>query len=148
MPPGGVVWYDQVMLSVAPEDEAAGVTSLSGNLAREKEETKSFKTDSDHLQNLGVMIEAMENTIRSDMDGERAKTSAYVWVCCVVSDACSKGDGFPSDPRSIEGGTTLQNVKASFASLCCASCVKRITAVSFFVVVVIFRAHANVVVLP
>eukprot|EP00903_Cladosiphon_okamuranus_P015631 g14434.t1 len=58
-----------VMLSVAPEGEEAGVTSLSGNLAREKEETKSFSTDSDHLQNLGMMIEAMENTMRSDMDG-------------------------------------------------------------------------------
>lgn len=59
----------QVMLSVDPEDEAVGATSLSGNLAREKEETKTFSTDSDHLQNLGVMIEAMENTLRSDMDG-------------------------------------------------------------------------------
>ncbi|CAM9267782.1 unnamed protein product [Pylaiella littoralis] len=58
-----------VMLSVEPADEAAGVTSLSGNLAREKEETKSFSTDSDHLENLGVMIEAMENTLRSDVDG-------------------------------------------------------------------------------
>lgn len=58
------------MLSVAPEGDATGVTSLSGNLARQKEETKSFSTDSDHLQNLGEMIEAMENTIRSDMDGE------------------------------------------------------------------------------
>ncbi|CAB1116032.1 unnamed protein product [Ectocarpus sp. CCAP 1310/34] len=58
-----------VMLSVDPKDEAVGATSLSGNLAREKEETKTFSTDSDHLQNLGVMIEAMENTLRSDMDG-------------------------------------------------------------------------------
>ena len=58
------------MLSVAPEGEDAGVTSLSGNLAREKEETKSFSADSDHLENLGKMIEAMENTMRSDMDGE------------------------------------------------------------------------------
>lgn len=64
------------MLSVAPEGEAAGVTSLSGNLTREKEETKSFSADSDHLQNLGVMIEAMENTTRSDMDGERTRPLA------------------------------------------------------------------------
>lgn len=60
----------QVMLSVAPEGEQAGVTSLSGNLSRAKEESKSFSSDSDHLQNLGMMIEAMENTLRSDMDGE------------------------------------------------------------------------------
>lgn len=59
------------MLSVAPEDEQAGVTSLSGNLSRSKEEVKMFSTDSDHLQNLGMMIEAMENTVRSDMDGEK-----------------------------------------------------------------------------
>lgn len=68
-----VSWCDQVMLSVAPEEEEAGVTSLSGNLAREKEETKSFSTDSDHLENLGMMIEAMENTMRSDMDGKRER---------------------------------------------------------------------------
>lgn len=61
------------MLSVEPADEAAGVTSLSGNLAREKEETKSFSKDSDHLENLGVMIEAMENTLRSDMDSKEDK---------------------------------------------------------------------------
>lgn len=59
----------QVMLSVEPAGEAAGSTSLSGNLAREREETRPFKTDSDHLENLGKMIEAMENTLRSDMDG-------------------------------------------------------------------------------
>lgn len=58
------------MLSVAPEGAEAGVTSLSGNLSRSKEEEKTFSTDSDHLQNLGMMIEAMENTLRSDMDGK------------------------------------------------------------------------------
>lgn len=61
------------MLSVEPADEAVGVTSLSGNLAREKEETKPFSKDSDHLENLGVMIEAMENTLRSDMDGKEGR---------------------------------------------------------------------------
>lgn len=71
------------MLSVAPEGTDAGVTSLSGNLAREKEETKSFSTDSDHLQNLGVMIEAMENTVRSDMDGKRIRPTACTWLCPV-----------------------------------------------------------------
>ncbi|CAN0290775.1 unnamed protein product [Scytosiphon promiscuus] len=60
---------EQVMLSVEPASEAAGSTSLSGNLAREREETRAFKTDSDHLENLGKMIEAMENTLRRDMDG-------------------------------------------------------------------------------
>lgn len=57
------------MVSVAPEGAEAGETSLSGNLTRSKEESKTFSSDSDHLQNLGVMIEAMENTLRSDMDG-------------------------------------------------------------------------------
>ena len=59
------------MLSVAPAGEAAGVTSLSGNLSRAKEESKTFSMDSDHLENVGMMIEAMENTMRSDMDGEQ-----------------------------------------------------------------------------
>lgn len=58
------------MLSVAPEGEQAGETSLSGNLSRAKEEVKAFSSDSDHVQNLGMMIEAMENTLRSDMDGK------------------------------------------------------------------------------
>lgn len=61
----------QVMLSLAPSDQAVGVTSLSGNLSRAKQESKTFSTDSDHLENIGMMIEAMENTLRSDMDGER-----------------------------------------------------------------------------
>lgn len=60
----------QVMVSMAPEGDQAGSTSLSGNLSRAKEESRTFKSDSDHLQNLGMMIEAMENTIRSDVDGE------------------------------------------------------------------------------
>lgn len=59
----------QVMLCVAPAGDAAGVTSLSGNLSRAKEEKKSFSTENDHLENIGKMIEAMENTLRSDMDG-------------------------------------------------------------------------------
>lgn len=57
------------MLSVSPAGDAAGVTSLSGNLSRAKEEKKSFSTDNDHLENIGKMIEAMENTLRIDMDG-------------------------------------------------------------------------------
>lgn len=66
----------QVMLSVAPAGDAAGSTSLSGNLSRAKEETKKFTKDSDHLENIGMMIEAMENTLRSDMDGERERGAA------------------------------------------------------------------------
>lgn len=62
---------------MAPAGEAAGVTSLSGNLSKAKEETKGFTTDSDHLQNLGMMIEAMENTLRSDIDGARE-----LLACC------------------------------------------------------------------
>lgn len=62
---------EQVMLSVAPAGGETGSTSISGNLSRAKEETKTFNTDTDHLQNVGAMIEAMENTLRSDMDGER-----------------------------------------------------------------------------
>lgn len=61
------------MLSVAPAGGETGSTSISGNLSRAKEETKTFNTDTDHLQNVGAMIEAMENTLRSDMDGERGQ---------------------------------------------------------------------------
>lgn len=67
------------MLSVAPAGDDAGATSLSGNLSRAKEEMKSFATDSDHLENLGMMIEAMENTLRSDMDGEQGDRCMDQW---------------------------------------------------------------------
>lgn len=72
------------MLSVAPEGEQAGVTSLSGNLSRSKEEVKTFSTDSDHLQNLGTMIEAMENTLRSDMDGKKKLGLKYTDLFCAA----------------------------------------------------------------
>lgn len=58
-----------VMLSVNHAAAAAGATNLSGNMSSNAVQTLAFAGPSDHLVNLGRMIEKMENDIRSNIDG-------------------------------------------------------------------------------
>ncbi|CAM9132432.1 unnamed protein product [Phaeothamnion confervicola] len=98
-----------VMLRIALGDPAAGEASLSGNLTRSAEQTASFAAADDHLVTIGKMIEAMETSVRRDIDGLYVqKTRQASLFCRVLSAVRSKSAAGP-----MQGSTFTNQLNAA-----------------------------------
>ena len=57
-----------IQLYLTLNNQEVGTVKQNGTITRQQAEIHSFSTVDDHLENIGQMIEQMENKIRSNLD--------------------------------------------------------------------------------
>lgn len=57
-----------IQLYLTIENKSIGVAKQNGTLTRQASSVMPFSTESDHISNIGQMIEEMENFVRSNLD--------------------------------------------------------------------------------
>lgn len=57
-----------IQLYLTIENKLIGVAKQNGTLTRQASSVMSFAAESDHISNIGQMIEEMENFVRSNLD--------------------------------------------------------------------------------
>lgn len=57
-----------IQLYLTIENKSIGMAKQNGTLTRQASSVMPFSTDSDHISNIGQMIEEMENFVRSNLD--------------------------------------------------------------------------------